>query len=89
MATGIDSALCEYACIWCNCPALDRHITDEMWSISDSTHGARSIEENIRIAGLPISSREFNVFPFSLFPTIPLKRVVVDNLDMFLRVGDT
>ena len=86
MATGIDSASSEYACIWCKCPALERHITHEKWSIPDAKCGARSIEENVRIA----SSRhkQFNVSRQPLFPTIPLTRVVVDNLHMFLRVGD-
>ena len=87
MVTGIDSASCEYACIWCKCPALERHITDEKWSISDTTCGARSIEENIRIA--TSHSKQYNVSRQPLFPTIPLTRVVVDNLHMFLRVGDT
>ena len=89
MATGIDSASCEYACIWCKCPALDRHITDESWSISDPSHGARSIEENITIASSSRAAKQFNVSHRPLFPMIPLTRVVVDNLHMFLRVGDT
>ena len=87
MVTGIDSTSCEYACIWCKCPALECHITDERWSISDTKYGARSIEENIRIASSPI--KQFNVSHQPLFPTIPLTHVVVDNLHMFLRVGDT
>ena len=86
MATGIDSASSEYACIWCKCPALERHITDEKWSITDIECGARSIGENIRIASS--RQKQFNVSRQSLFPTIPLTRVVVDNLHMFLRVGD-
>ncbi len=27
LATGIDSASSKYACIWCKCPALERHIS--------------------------------------------------------------
>lgn len=49
MVTEIDSASCEYACIWCKCPTLERHIMDEKWSISDIKCGACSTEGNIRI----------------------------------------
>ena len=50
MATGIDSASCDHACIWCKCPALDRYITDETWSIIDPLKDAWTIEENMTIA---------------------------------------
>ena len=49
MVTGTDSASCQYTCIWCKCPALERHITDEKWSISDTECGAHSIVENIEL----------------------------------------
>ncbi len=76
VVTGIDSASSKYACIWCKCPALERHNSEEKWSILDPAHGARSIEENIRSS----LSKSFNVSHPPLFPTIPLTRVVVDNL---------
>ena len=86
MATGIDSATSTHACIWFECPALERFSSSQEWSISDSSKGARTIEENIAIAQ---SKRpKFNVSRSPLFPMIPLTRVVVDNLHMFLRVSD-
>ena len=87
LATGIDSASSKYACIWCKCPALERHLSDQKWSILDPELGARTIEENIRIASS--RAKEFNVSRCPIFCTIPLVRVVVDNLHMFLRVADT
>ena len=46
MVTGIDSATSTYACIWCKCPAIERHDTQQRWSIADVSYGARTIEEN-------------------------------------------
>ena len=86
MSTGIDSACCTYACIWCHCPAQERYLSSAKWSIVNTEEGARSIEENIRIA---TSKRKvYNVSNVPIFKTIPLTRVVVDNLHMFLRVAD-
>jgi hypothetical protein len=86
MATGIDSATSTFACIWCKCPKDQRANTTRKWSITDTDHGARTIEENIQLAGR--STSKFNVSNTPLFPSIPLTRVVVDNLHMFLCVSD-
>lgn len=53
--TGIDSASSRYACIWCKCSAEDRWDMDNDWSISCTTKGARTIEENVRLSLLPKS----------------------------------
>lgn len=84
MVTGIDSATSTHACIWYKCPALERYDSSQVWSISDCTHGARTIEENQSLARS--RSKKYNV---SNEPNIPLTRVIVDNLHMFLRVADT
>ena len=86
MITGIDSASSNYACIWCKCPSLERYDTTQTWSILDPTQGARTIEENISIARS--RKHKFNISRQPLFPAIPLTRVIVDNLHMFLRVAD-
>ena len=39
MVTGIDSANCKYACIWCKCLKESRWITDKTWD-------SRTTEEN-------------------------------------------
>ena len=87
MITGIDLATATHACIWCKCPAIERHDSTQKWSISDTSFGARTIEENMTIA--TSRSKKYNVSHPPLFPFIPLTRVVVDNLHMFLRVADT
>lgn len=87
LATGIDSASSKHACIWCKCPALERHLSDQKWSMLEPEFGARSIEENVRIASS--RTKQFNVSRLPIFCTIPLVHVVVDNLHMFLRVADT
>jgi len=84
--TGIDSATANYSCIWCKYPALERHDTTFQWSIFNTDIGARTIEENKRIADN--KTHEFNVSNVPLFPKIPLTNVVIDNLHMFLRASD-
>ena len=53
----------------------------------DPNQGARIIKENIALAGSRSKQRYVSNVP--LFTNIPLTRVVVDNLHMFLRVADT
>ena len=65
--TGIDSASCMYACIWCKCSANDRWDMDKQWSISDPSHGARTIEENMQLASRPRSKKQYNVTHKPLF----------------------
>ena len=84
--TGIDSASANYACIWCKCPALERHNSKIKWSMSQTELGARTIKENIELASK--RKKSFNVTHHPIFPNIPLKNIVVDNLHMFLRVAD-
>ena len=84
--TGIDSATSEYSCIWCKCPAKERHDPEKRWSLTDKAEGARTTEENASLAGG--SRKRFNVSHPPLFPSIPLQNVVIDNLHLFLRVSD-
>lgn len=88
LVTGINSASCRHSCIWCKCPSQERHLTDKQWSLIDVELGARTIEENIELSRLPKSRKKFNVSHAPLFPTIPLRNVVIDNLHLFLRVAD-
>lgn len=53
----------------------------------DTEFGTRTIEENIEISSS--STKQYNVSSPPIFPMIPLTHVVVDNLNMFLRVADT
>ena len=84
--TGIDSATSEYACIWCKCSKKERYDPSKTWSLTDEQHGARSMEENVSLAGT--TRKKYNVSNLPLFPTIPLCNVVIDNLHLFLRVSD-
>ena len=88
MATGIDAASSTYACIWCKCPTNLRFDPDKVWSVTNTSEGARTIEDTIKLSQLPRSKKQFNVSNTPLFPTIPLTNVVIDNLHLFLRVSD-
>ena len=86
MCTGIDSATSDHACIWCKCPKDDCSNVDVQWSITDTSLGTCTIEENVGLSQR--RRKQFNVSRRLLFPTIPLSHVVIDNLHMFLRVSD-
>ncbi len=88
ITTGIDSACSKFACIWCKCPTEERWDYSKVWSITDTSLGARTTAENLKLSELPRSKKKYNVSHPPLFPTIPLINVVIDNLHMFLRVAD-
>ena len=88
LVTGIDAANSRYSCLWCKCPKEDRHRMDMEWSLIDTDKGARTVEETLTASSLPKSKRKYNVSAQPLFPKIPLKRVVIDPLHLFLRVTD-
>ena len=59
------------------------------WSINDPAHGARSIEEIKEMAKLPKRSKlRFNCCSDPIFCFIPISRVVIDSLHLFLRISD-
>ena len=86
MYAGIDSATSTYPCIWCKCSSSERHDPTRKWSLLDSSKGARTVEESTDLAFG--RGKKFNVSHPPLFPEIPLKNVVIDNLHLFLRVAD-
>ena len=84
MATGIQEATSTYACIWCKCSAENRGDTSAQWPLDHPSSGSRTIEENMALLKLPKAKRKWNVVNAPLFPTIPLSRVVIDNVHLFL-----
>lgn len=86
---GLESATSDFACIWCKCPKEKRFDMTLQWSLIDLTKGARSIKEITEKAKLPKKSKDrFNCCKTPIFPFIPLHRVVIDNLHLFLRISD-
>ena len=86
MVCGIDAANCEHACVWCKCPRLQRWDMSQEWSISDTTKGARTVEEIARFASM--KQQKFNYSQKPLFSFIPIHRVIIDTLHLFLRISD-
>ena len=84
MATGIDAASSTYACIWCKCPKDLQFDVEKEWPLSDTNEGARTIEDNIKLASLPRSKKQFSMSHDPIFPAIPLTNVGIDNLHLFL-----
>ena len=86
---GLESATADYASIWCKCPKRERFDVSLKWSINDRAHGARSIEEIKEMAKLPKRSKlRFNCCRDPIFCFIPISRVVIDSLHLFLRKSD-
>ena len=59
------------------------------WSITDPEKGARTIEEIQTKCKLGKRNKErFSCCRSPIFPFIPIERVVIDSLHLFLRIGD-
>ena len=84
---GIESANSTYACIWCTCPASERHEMDKTWSFEDVAHGARTNESILSCLSQPKAKR-LGCKNAPLFPTVPIHRVIPDVLHLFLRITD-
>ena len=85
LVCGIDSATAKYSCIWCKCPSDQRNDMQLVWSITDSEHGARTVEEISRMSTLgKFSKKRFNCSHKPMFDFIPINHVVIDTLHLFL-----
>ena len=42
---GIEFASSTYSCIWCKCPATERHDITKIWSATNTDEGGRTIQE--------------------------------------------
>lgn len=57
------------------------------WSLFDTSKGARSIEE-IKILSKKPAKQQYGCKRLPLFESIPMDRVIIDTLHLFLRIGD-
>ena len=89
ISCGLEAANAEYACIWCKCPKGKRDDMTLEWSLTDVNKGARTIEEIAMKSTLGKQNAErYNCCRVPLFPFIPIKRVIIDTLHLFLRISD-
>ena len=86
LVCGIESASSNHACIWCKCSKIERWDMSITWSLMDSRKGGEEITQK---AKLPKSNKKcHNCSRAPLFSFIPLNRVVIDSLHLFLRIAD-
>jgi len=83
---GLEAANAEYACIWCKCPKGKRDDMTMEWSLTDVSKGARTIEEIAEKSTL--GKQRYNCRHLPLFRFIPIERVIIDTLHLFLRISD-
>ena len=57
------------------------------WSLSDTTKGARTINEIETLLKKPPKQR-YGCVRAPLFPLIPIDHVIIDTLHLFLRIAD-
>ena len=82
---GIQAAHAKYSCIWCKCPAEQRHDISKSWcSVED---GGRTVEEIQRLA-LGKNTEKYGCIHQPLFPSIPINQVIPDILHLFLRISN-
>ena len=73
---GIESATCKHACIWCKCPASERHNMKAEWSFTGN--GACSIIiSEIQICCKQPKAKRFNCTNMPLFPSILIDHTIV------------
>ena len=83
---GLEAANATYSCIWCKCPADERHDTSKSWCTVED--GARTIED-IQTRSLEKKrGLKYGCIQQPLFPAIPIDHVVPDILHLFLRISD-
>ena len=90
MVCGIGSATSDYPCVWCVCQSSEKSDITKRWSAFDTAKGARTVEKITEMAAAKgaLKSKYGCKHP-PLFPSIPIKNVIIDTLHLFLRVTDT
>ena len=83
---GIQAANSTYSCIWCKCPADERHDTSKSWCSVDE--GARTIDEIQKLSLKKKKELKYGCIHEPIFPSIPVDRVIPDILHLFLRISD-
>ena len=80
---GIEAATARYFCIWCKCPAEDRHIVGT-WSMEDTKKGARTIKEIQTLARTKKRGTEtYGCVRQPIFSTIKINHTIPDVLHLF------
>ena len=80
---GIGAANSDFACIWCTCPKSKRGDLSK-WSMFDMALGGRTVDLITKWSGRKLFSCKHP----PLFDFIPMDRVVIDTLHLFLRISD-
>ena len=80
---GIGAANSDFACIWCTCPKSKRGDLSK-WSMFDVALGGRTVDLITKWSGRKLFSCKHP----PLFDFIPMDRVVIDALHLFLRISD-
>ena len=63
---------------------IDRCDINKHWSILEPEHGVRTLSDIVKFA----RSKKFNCISQPLFVFIPITHVVIDTLNIFLRISD-
>lgn len=86
MVMGLSSNQSLYSCVWCVCTSTQRADTSKKWSMRDTEHGARTLENNKAWAKLKKNNYSC-IFP-PMFDKIGITHIVPDVLHLYLRMSD-
>ena len=73
----------NYACIWCLCPKMLRHDVTKEWPLMDVNCG-----RTIAKIKIDFKSKRHNCKNQPIFDFIELDHVIIDTLQLFLRICD-
>ena len=87
--TGIGGFASTFSCLWCRCPKVDRSDVAKKWFMTDTSKGARTIEEITKCAKMSNNSKtKFNCKSVHIFHSVPICKVIPDTLHLFRRIMD-
>ena len=81
---GLAAANQNFACSWCKCLRHERFDINKKWSLTDKSLRARDSHK----IGKHAESKQHNCKTNLLFDFIPIDRVIIDTLHLFLRISD-
>ena len=87
ICAGIQAANAKFSCVWCKCPAEQRHNTSKSWCTIEE--GTRTIDEIKRLALVKNKDSKYGCIHQPLFPSVPINHIIPDILHLFLRISDT
>ena len=86
--TGIGGFASTYSCLWCKCTKQDRSDVTKKWSMTDTTQGARTVEQITECAKMhKKSTTKFNCDAEPIFSSVSISGYSRHITSLFANYG--